>query len=57
MKVEESPAYHDTFEVVTPSYRAPELVYGTEFSCPIDMWAAAVMRHICHIIAYATYAT
>ena len=42
MKVEETPAYHDTFEVVTPSYRAPELVYGTDFGCPIDMWATAI---------------
>ncbi|KAL3917007.1 MAG: hypothetical protein SGPRY_006582, partial [Prymnesium sp.] len=35
----ETHAYHDSFDVVTLSYRAPELVYGADFSCPVDMWA------------------
>ncbi|KAL1495705.1 hypothetical protein AB1Y20_016568 [Prymnesium parvum] len=42
MRLEEAAAYHDTFDVVTLAYRAPEVVYGAAFSFPIDMWATAV---------------
>jgi serine/threonine protein kinase len=27
---------------ITSGYRAPELVYGEAFSCPIDMWSLGV---------------
>jgi len=42
MQLDETHAYHDSFDVATPSYRAPELVYGTKFGCPVDMWAAGI---------------
>ena len=39
---QESRAYHDSFDVTTVSYRAPEIVYGAEFGSQIDIWAAGV---------------
>mmetsp|Transcript_33394 Transcript_33394/g.83342 ORF Transcript_33394/g.83342 Transcript_33394/m.83342 type:complete len:101 (-) Transcript_33394:742-1044(-) len=35
-------AYHDSFDVVSLPYRAPELVYGAKFTFPIDTWAAGI---------------
>jgi len=42
MHFEEAHAYHDTFDVASLSYRAPELIYGTEFDFSIDIWAAGI---------------
>jgi hypothetical protein len=42
MACEEAPAYHDTFEVQTLGYRAPEAVYGVPFGTSIDMWSLGV---------------
>jgi hypothetical protein len=36
---DETGAYHDTFEVQTLGYRAPEVLYGLAFDTPIDMWS------------------
>ena len=42
MSLAESSAYHDSFDVQTLSYRAPEVVYGEPFAHPIDMWSLGV---------------
>jgi len=42
MQFEEAHAYHDTFDVASLSYRAPELIYGAEFDFSIDIWAAGI---------------
>jgi len=40
--LQEAHAYHDTFDVASLSYRAPELIYGAEFDFSIDIWAAGI---------------
>ena len=42
MALHEAPAYHDAFDVQTLAYRAPEVVYGLPFGCPIDLWSLGV---------------
>jgi len=42
MRLEDVHAYHDSFDVVSLPYRAPELVYGAKFTFPIDTWAAGI---------------
>ena len=39
MSVAESSAYHDTFDVQTLSYRAPEVIFGKPFDHAIDTWS------------------
>ena len=38
----EAAAYHDTFDVCTLAYRAPEVLYGLPFDCKIDLWSLGV---------------
>lgn len=42
MSLEETVAYHDSYEVQTLAYRAPEVVYGVPFSSGIDMWSLGI---------------
>lgn len=37
---EETAMYHNTFELQSLWYRAPEVIYGLPFGPPIDMWSA-----------------
>ena len=39
MLLENTPLYHDNFEVQSLCYRAPEVLLGTDFGHPIDMWS------------------
>ena len=42
MSEAETRAYHDTFDVQTLGYRAPELLFGLPFDAKIDMWSLGV---------------